>query len=824
MIERKNIIKLLGDRINVYHSALLTTYSFDPIYFESIYLSTLRKLGITNVVVLMDANMYDRLLSDTNYQYHIISHNNYTLVRQENYHSGVFHPKMVLLFGEEEGALIVGSGNLTYSGLANNDEVWNVFHILGNESVHYPLFYKAWRYLIKITNNTTPLVLKQIEWMSDNSPWLQRVSSEESVFLASGEECKFLFNSSESRIFDLIVTSIKDRKIDNIMVISPFYDSEGILLTQLKKHFSPKSMQCVIDIDRQSAPYTLLFGKSTIKFYKATSSCPLHAKIIELQGDETWLLCGSANAGSVAFGTNPTIYNDEACIFLHSTAKRNYIMDLGIQFSDLTSAEKGSIIIPKKNKRSESPLLVNLNYCEEKDNKLYLRFNKVGINGLFAVLDINQDVVFSSTITTDNNNIVDIKSEDANRFHIAVIRDGDTEISNRVLVIKETNIERGNPDPKRRKLSSLLDDADLLKNLSHILGYIEFEETDKQIISNKILKASAKKNELNDVVVSRERFNNLKDSKLSISMHPGVRILEYLQHILFMTDDNEQSDDELLDFDEKSPAENDNHDKDYIYHTKSDIDDASKMKSEVVYFLKKMLDFLINKTKDKDIYGDKNPAVNKPRLMAVPGLNAASSLAVASRAIVCMMNKYGAYIPKSNDVRDLFMKCGGVFLSVYANCFPTDDSLRSQKIHFILKEAFVDMLSALSFFDYGKDDSIFTQLILNSFDACGSRQEVNEIVSLYDEQLIKLNADNLNSKTIERIGYVAAVYLKDETPIAELSISMDKIYLYRKGHGFLIVDNIKHTGKGFSYNYHSPWFDDKVDNITSSKFRGYSKL
>lgn len=34
MIERKNIIKLLSDRSNVYHSALLTTYSFDPIFLN----------------------------------------------------------------------------------------------------------------------------------------------------------------------------------------------------------------------------------------------------------------------------------------------------------------------------------------------------------------------------------------------------------------------------------------------------------------------------------------------------------------------------------------------------------------------------------------------------------------------------------------------------------------------------------------------------------------------------------------------------------------------------------------------------------------------
>ena len=147
MIERKNIINLLDERSNIYHSALLTTYSFDPIFFESFYLPTLRRVGISNIVVLMDANMYDRLLADSSYQFHCVTQNNYTLVRQENRHSGVFHPKMALLFGENEGVLVVGSGNLTYSGLSNNEEVWNVFHVLGNESIHYPLFYKAWKYL-----------------------------------------------------------------------------------------------------------------------------------------------------------------------------------------------------------------------------------------------------------------------------------------------------------------------------------------------------------------------------------------------------------------------------------------------------------------------------------------------------------------------------------------------------------------------------------------------------------------------------------------------------------------------------------------------------
>lgn len=78
-------------------------------------------------------------------------------------------------------------------------------------------------------------------------------------------------------------------------------------------------MKCVLDLDRQSAPYSLLQNGTFIDYYKSTSSYPLHAKIIEIQGrEETWILCGSANAGNMALGTTTFAFNDEACIFLHS--------------------------------------------------------------------------------------------------------------------------------------------------------------------------------------------------------------------------------------------------------------------------------------------------------------------------------------------------------------------------------------------------------------------------------------------------------------------------------------------------------------------------
>lgn len=818
MIERQNIIRLLGDRTNVYHSALLTTYSFDPIYFEAVYLSMLRKLGITNVVVLMDAGMYDQLLSDSNYQCHRVSQDNYTLVRQENLHSGIFHPKVALLFGEEEGTLVVGSGNLTYSGLANNDEVWNAFHIQGNNSAHYPLFHQAWKYLSRSANQTFSLVSRQIDWMFGQTPWLHQKTSESDVLLSSGEECTLLYNTAEATILDKIFSSIGDKRIANIKVIAPFYDTEGNALSALKKRFVPKEVLCILDLNRQSAPYSLLKTDTSIVFCKVESSNPLHAKIFELQAeDETWLLCGSANAGNMALGTSHYVFNDEVCILLHCNAKRNYIEELGLRYSILTQEEKESIK-PKQVDKEPNKLIVKFVYCEEHDDELNLNFSKAGIEGILILFDSHQRVICQKNITTCLDMSISIADENISNLNMAVLQNDGIEISNRLLVVREVNVERGNPDPKRRKLSRLLDDPDLLENLSHILGYIEFDDSNKK---SKTIKSTEKtfSEDKDDVAVTSDRFHAFKESSLSINMHSGIRILDYLSRILFKEDEIEETDDDLLAIDDEGSKGNAD-DKEPV-RTSSESSNAAKIRNEIVNFLKKMLGFLQEKTKDENIYGNRNIAVNRPCLLAEPGLNAASSMAVASRAIIFMMNKYGLAVRKPDEVKELFIKCAGIFLSLYSNKLPVADTLRHRKIRELLNDATIDVLSALCFFGYEKQDCLMPQLVLNTLEQWKGQKEINDIMPLVDSQIEKLNADMLNQKSIDRIRKIADAYLNEETPIENFTLGHDALFMLLKGFGFLIVDNLKRTSEGWGYESHAPWFDDKIDNTSKTKFKGY---
>ncbi len=830
MIERKNIVNLLSKRTkaNVYHSAILTCFNFDPIFFESVYLPALRSQGITNVIVLMDAGMYDKMLADSSYACHSVSPVNYTLVRQENRHHGVFHSKIVLLFGEEEGALVVGSGNLTFSGLSNNEEVWNAFHVAGNDSVHYPLFLKTWNYIKEVLHDASSLVEKQLGWITEQSFWLQDKDYADWVTLESEEECSIIYNSTTSGILDDIARAIGDANVEEITVIAPFYDTDGNAIKELEKRFKPNRLNCILDLQRQSAPFALLNANTDIAFYKHTASNPLHAKIIEFQTDNgTWFLSGSANAGSMALGLDQTVYNDEACVLIHCFERKNYVEELGIKYKQLNDDERKSIERPQQTQTEPSCLTTKLKACEEKDGKVYLHFSKSGIKGNAAILDKNLNEIYKKDIVT--NNTVELLMDESllGKSHMAVLKDSETNISNRCLIIKELHIECCNPDPKRRRLSNLLDDDDLLQNFTHILGYIEFDENDKKPKSVSLTTKPSSSKSKEDMVVIQDRFNDLKDSSLAISMHSGVRILTYLQQILFKKEDAERSDDDLLDIAKEENGDNDNKDsadEPQETETSSVADDAQKMMSSIVCFLKNMQKFLMEKTKDTSIHGETSNTINKPKLIAVPGLNASSAFAVASGAVLVLMNKYGSYIIKRREVRELLIKCAGLFFSLYANAVPADNSNRSIKTRTLIKEASVALLSALTFFEFRKDDMTLPLVILNCLDLWHGKEELQSVIPLYEEQLPKLTTENLCQKTVERIRSVANVYLEGDAPVIEFSRNDDVVYLYKKGYGFMLADNINIDSDGLTYECHSSWFDDKSNKSSATKFKGYKSL
>ncbi len=826
MIERCNIISLLNCRTNVYHSAILTCYNFDPIFFETIYMPTLRKLGVVNVIVIMDADIYDSLLQDEYYYLHSIDADDYTLVRYKNTHNGVFHPKMTLLFGSEEGALIIGSGNITFSGLSLNEEVWNAFNVKDNNSVNYPLLYTAWGYILSLATNFPLLPKRQIDWIKENSEWLEKTAPEGPVKFQNGDTVWLLHNDNKNKIVDSVIDIIGNSKVKGITIISPFYDADGAAVKKLNDAFHPKTIKCVLDIERQSAPYSILHGNIGVEFLKYEDPVnSLHAKIYEFQtNDGTWLLSGSANASGMAMGLHGKNYNDEFCVLIHHPQTYNYIAQLGL--------EKKLQRIPKEElKTIKEPTTANDNACnrqtvilysEYDEDGLHLAFTETGISGDLVILTNRLQELFSAKINTKKEFTIAIPEGIENSMNLAVLRHNSEDISNRSLIIKESQVEKCNPDPRRRDLSRLLTEDGLSEHFAEILDYVQFDDDDAIIKRSNGSRQSQKKDKDLGPTVDKEDFDDLKDkSKISISLNSGVRILDYLSKIFFK-DSVEVTRNEIL---ESADAESDT----YYEEVTLDINQAEIIERSIHRYLKKM-----NKSLEVRINLSANMAQGAPevlylpKLICKPGLNSCSSFAIALRSIVFLMSNYSDSVTKKEDIKAYLIHNANLFFSLFHNSYPDGQTNIDKKCRDLLSDIIPLFLLSLSFFHFRRDEiSMLILTLLNCFDySCATGKGLQDLYSDYIALFAKTEA--VKGSTIETIQRVATVYIKTkEIPISEFSYFLDTIFIYRKDYGFLIADDIFNDKDHWTYSYYHPRFDYQYDNVdytkgvSRSKFRGF---
>ena len=136
MIKRQNILELIGKNRAKYHSCILTCYSLDFSFFEERVLPVLRIANVKNVNVFADGKFLETAQENTTGKE--FKHNK-TYSFQPIYATGVFHPKIMLLVGKSHGLLIIGSGNITSSGISTNDEIWGAFHLNNIDNENAPL-------------------------------------------------------------------------------------------------------------------------------------------------------------------------------------------------------------------------------------------------------------------------------------------------------------------------------------------------------------------------------------------------------------------------------------------------------------------------------------------------------------------------------------------------------------------------------------------------------------------------------------------------------------------------------------------------------------
>lgn len=499
-IERTNILSLIGGN-GRYHSCILTTYSFDFYFFEMKMMRWLRSCGVSNTTVFIDGHFYSELMQ--NHTGEEMSYStNYSIIPV--FEKGIFHPKIIMLFGEKEGLLIVGSGNLTNAGNGNNDEIWGAYHfdIKKSENENAPLFSCAWKYFSQLSSTVEGINHERTSsWIINNSKWLTELPQVENfqfIELLENESVAFLYNSNESSIWQNIKKNTENDKIVDILIVSPYYDLDGKALTEIKTKYPTAKISVVLD-DNGAIPNNLPDDKE-YSFYdwKELNICRnigskeksrLHAKILFLKSSNgiEYCLIGSANITSAGLGISK-IHNNEVSLFIKSF-KNNLLNRIGIKLkSDISkplstfkTSEKFDITKAIINKNR---FPIKLYSAEVHDSKLTI-YSSIGKNSdvVISLYDKNNQLYREETIENFNNNYVLSLEIDDDKLHYIQIQNTDGKnISNKILISNISTIIRTHPNPKNAEFEKFYSQyqSGELNNILDLIYYASIDETEKE--------------------------------------------------------------------------------------------------------------------------------------------------------------------------------------------------------------------------------------------------------------------------------------------------------------------------------------------------------
>lgn len=311
-----------------FHSCLLTTFSFDFNYFYHEVRSQLNRAEIINTNVLVDDSMLQHYLGTmTGYAHDSVKKFAITGIPSKR---GVFHPKLGLFFGDKEkGFLIIGSGNLTACGHGKNQELWGTFHIDGPDDPKAPLFKKAWNYLHNFKNQMSGISSHKIDWIEQHSGWISKIPDIDDgqwIPLDDTVEAQLLINF-EGSIWRRFSSLLKMELIEDVTVISPFFDGRGDTLVNLCNLAGTADVHLIVQVqscafpkmDTFEIPKNLIFHNwDSIQTEELDRY--VHAKLVYVKtANMNYCLIGSANLTSAGMGTDEKdAQNEEASILLRT--------------------------------------------------------------------------------------------------------------------------------------------------------------------------------------------------------------------------------------------------------------------------------------------------------------------------------------------------------------------------------------------------------------------------------------------------------------------------------------------------------------------------
>ncbi|MCE9557137.1 MAG: hypothetical protein K8T91_27635 [Planctomycetes bacterium] len=293
------------------HIAFLSTFQFDPDFFERRLLRSPTLAKARRIVVFLDARQWFELLRrDVPARWL----NRRYLVVPVHCSQGVFHPKLNLLLTESGGQVLCGSNNLTRSGCSSNLELLNAISF--DFEGHYPeeinVAREAFAFFERAAQKADDEIARiVVEWLEETKatyPWLKEPVD------SHAERTIRLIHTYDGSIWDRLVLQLNGDKPRDFFIVSPYHDANGEMCRRLTSQWPRAKVELLVQQGYTNLAIKPLKNLRTVKLSELrVVSRRIHAKLFAWRTrDSGGCLVGSANFTSAALDGR----NVEACLLL----------------------------------------------------------------------------------------------------------------------------------------------------------------------------------------------------------------------------------------------------------------------------------------------------------------------------------------------------------------------------------------------------------------------------------------------------------------------------------------------------------------------------
>jgi len=305
---------------------LILTYGAELTFFEH-YLWRQFPASCRRKVILMDGRQY-RAACETLADRRLLRYVNQRYVVGGVEHHLVAHAKVILLTAEDRGRLLVGSGNLGMQGYASGGELFTTYDFSPDAADAAPAFHAVRELLEHMVS--ADLVIAPVQtylWqVLDSAPWLRGLGRSGLGPVRHNLEESFLTQ---------VEREVAGEGVEELWVMSPFFDERVEALRQLLRLLAPRSVRVLLQrnasVDGSGLARVLREhgGDSEVLLVRRTAIGAsdvgyLHAKLLLLKlAERAVCLQGSANLSQAAMLLPASTGNIELCN-LHSGARDEF--------------------------------------------------------------------------------------------------------------------------------------------------------------------------------------------------------------------------------------------------------------------------------------------------------------------------------------------------------------------------------------------------------------------------------------------------------------------------------------------------------------------